>query len=135
LAIYGLAVAFIFIWVPWCGILEARNGKTRDFLGYSLVWSMPKPSAASIKYETARHAFNSSPHPPPGYSIVPPPNDLGFVPEVKEPEEPPGYISSFVYKQATVDYGRILLEFGALTGLLIMAWMIAPSPAHTGDRQ
>ena len=121
LACYGLAMAFAATWVPWRGGLAVRGGN-RDALGYGLIWSPPKPSVASVEYEAARDAYLSSLSvASPGYTIVPPSNSLGFIPN--EPKMPKDYISSFVYKSATVDYGRVGLEFAALSGLLLVAWM------------
>jgi hypothetical protein len=37
---------------------------------------------------------------------------------------PEGYISPGIYAWANVDYGRVLLEFGAVTGLLVVAWVL-----------
>jgi len=131
---YGLAVALVFTWVPWRGGREVRGGN-RDSLGYGLVWSPPKPSAASLEYEAARDANLKT---PPSNSAT---DSLGFIPSPQytivppSPKRPEGYISTFVYKSATVDYGQVLLEFGALTGLLLVVWMPTSSGPRTTDRQ
>ncbi len=147
LTCYGLALALVLVWVPWRGGLEVRGGN-RDTLGYCLVWSPPKPSPAFLEYESARDAYQRTTL---SYSRA---DDLGFVPSpqlaivaplkdgldwrdgivqpptpkptpaLQEPKKPEGYISSFVYASATVEYGRVSLEFGALTGLGIAGWAI-----------
>ena len=60
--------------------------------------------------------------------IVQPPNDVGFIPsqsKAQPPAEPKGY-TDYPYKLATstVDFGRVLLEFGALTGLFLVFWAV-----------
>jgi len=82
LAIYGLAVAFIFVWAPWHGsrteYVDARVHKPDAVnLGYALIWSTPSSKS--------------------GYS-------------------------SYAYESATIDYGRLGLEFGELTVFLLVVW-------------
>jgi hypothetical protein len=131
---YGLAVALVFTWVPWRGGLEVRGGN-RDSLGYGLVWSPPKPPPLSLEYEAARDAYLKA---PPSNSAT---GSLGFIPSPQytivppSPKRPEGYVSTFVYKSATVDYVQVLLEFSALTGLGIAAWSMAGLGLRTGDRE
>jgi hypothetical protein len=152
LAIYGLAVAFVLTWVPWRANVEAQGRKITYTLACGLIWSLPKPPAATIQYEAALHEYltpkpssvpvpdwrsgivpkSYSGGPPPGYVEVPPPESSP--PEGPAPKVPEDYIESSVYRFATVDYGRVLLEFGALTGLLLMVWMITPSVPSTKDQ-
>jgi len=46
------------------------------------------------------------------------------------PKMPDGYIPPAIYRWARLDYERVLLEFGALTGLLLVAWMFT----YTGGK-
>lgn len=122
------------------------------FLGYGPVWSQLKPPAAFVKYDTenTRYAeyqrlhesdciepspksgsgqdevLHFKPTPPPGkqYCIQSPAGvSPQAVPSV-QPQVPEGYISSEIYRWATLDYSRVLLEFCTLTALLLVAWML-----------
>jgi len=111
LTLYGVASAFIFVWVPWRGGPTIRGANT-EMLGYGFVWSGPVRPAAFIEYDKRLAESNKLDDP-----------RVGFVAD--RPKEPEGY-SQYPYKLATsnVDYGRVLLECGALTGLLLVAWML-----------
>jgi len=193
LTVYGVASAFIFVWVPWRGYETPIYQVPKDrwnstFLGYGLIWSQPRPPAEFVAYylEDIRYAedfakyqrshpwdcvdppaltkeeaaLGFKPDPPPGqhYCIGDPPLDLragyvgnehvqskesspssqtppkGYVevpapiqskePKPVRPRMPQGYISPGIYRWARLDYERVLLEFGALTGLLLVAWML-----------
>lgn len=105
LTIYGLALALIFVWVPWHGyepLLKVRADPTN--LGYGPVWSPPEPPASFIQYSD-----QLSKYVPFGGATL--------------PAQPAGYISPFAYKTASIDYGRVGLEFGVLTALLLIAWV------------
>jgi len=95
------------------------RGANTEVLGYGFVWSGPKRPAAFVDYDKRLVEYQNdrnkaNPEANSLYRIEPPP--------LKEPE---GY-SSYSYKVATstVDYGRILLEFGFLTALLLVTWMV-----------
>jgi len=157
LTLYGVASAFIFIWVPWRGYEAPIYQVPKDrwnsmLLGYGPIWSQVKPPANFVTYsledakysedyaryqrshqwdcvgptvitkEDAALGFKPDP-PPPGYCIVQPPGFAASPPPPKKPEVPEGYISPGIYRWARLDYERVLLEFGALTGLLLVAWM------------
>jgi hypothetical protein len=118
LTLYGLASAFIFVWVPWRGGPTMR-GANSEVLGYGFVWSGPRRPAAFVEYDKRLLEYEkdrNKPNPDPTslYRIEPP-----------HPKEPEGY-SSYSYKAATstVDYGRILLEFGFLAAILLVTWMV-----------
>jgi hypothetical protein len=164
LTLYGVASAFIFVWVPWRGYETPIYQVPKDrwnstFLGYGLVWSQLKPPAAFVKYDIEEtkyqrsHALDCIPDwksgivgfvlppdkeycvgqasgasPPPGYTEVAPPAQPPAAispppPRPKKPEAPDGYIPPGIYRWARLDFERVLLEFGALTGLLLVAWM------------
>jgi hypothetical protein len=78
LSVYGLALVFIFVWVPWRAYAVLRGRVYSATLGYGLIWS-PPAGPDWVQYSNA-------------------------------------YI---------VDYGRVGLELGALTGLLLVAWVSA----------
>jgi len=145
IAIYGLAVAFIFVWVPWCGYENPIYSVPKDrwnatFLGYCPVWSQPKPQEAFAEYDK-RYA---------AYEIASKEYDLAFVEyrarranpdywvnpqkpvEPTKPTKPDGYVSPLIFKSATVDYGRVLLELGALTGMLVVVWMLTAYASRSG---
>lgn len=118
LGVYGAASAFIFVWVPWRGGPTVR-GATTEPMGYGFVWSGPRRPAAYIEYdkrmadtERADAKYNSDPNS--AYSISSP-----------RPREPEGY-SAYPYKLATstIDYERVVLEAGALSGLLLVGWTL-----------
>jgi hypothetical protein len=132
LSIYGFAIAMIFIWVPWHGYEGPKERVNPTNLGYALVWSPPKPVSPYevVSPETAAQA-SSAAHKSDG----PPADKTGGVPDFI-PESPLPYTASpetfsiEAYKTATIDYGRVGLEFGALTALLLIAWVsprISPS--------
>src|SRR6266849_237545 len=154
LTLYGVASAFIFIWVPWRGYETPIYQVPKDrwnstFLGYGPIWSQVRPPARFVKYaiENAKYseyqrshewdcmasppitkeerALGFKPRPPPGkeYCIEPPQGEAS--PPPIPPSAPEGYIPPGVYQSAALDYGRVALEFGALTGLLLVAWMIS----------
>jgi hypothetical protein len=111
LAGYGIGLVVTFVWVPWRGyeVLKERGDPAN--LGYGLVWSPPEPPPSFIEYSSAVSKY------------VP-------VSGATLPAEPTGYISPFAYKTAAIDYGRVGLEFGALTALLLIAWVsprVSPS--------
>jgi hypothetical protein len=113
LTLYGVASAFIFIWVPWRGSIIDKGGNTR-FLGYGYIWSQPRQPAAFVEHD--KRLGESS--------------DRG---SPEKPKEPEGYISPFNYYSATIDYRRVFLEFGALTGLLLMAWMLTYAEGRSNE--
>src|SRR5713226_96531 len=93
LTLYGVALAFIFTWVPWRGGPTIKGANT-DVLGYGFVWSGPRRPAAFVEYdkrlvEYEKERNKATPDPNSLYRIEPPP--------VKEPE---GY-SSYSYKVTT----------------------------------
>ena len=131
------------IWVPWLGYENPIYPVPRDrwaetFLGYCSVWSQPKPPEAFVEYDK-RHA---------AYEIASKEYDLASIEyqarranpdywinpqkpvEPTKPTKPDGYISTLIYKSATVDYGRVFLEVGALTGLFVTMWVLT---AFTGQ--
>ena len=101
-----------------CGSPTVRGANT-EVLGYGFVWSGPRRPAEFIEYDKRLAKYNKEYN-----KLNPDPNSLYRIgtPPLKEPE---GY-SSYSYKVATstVDYGRILLEFGFLTALLLVTWMV-----------
>jgi hypothetical protein len=125
LSIYGVSMAFIFVWVPWRGYEVPKDRGNAANLGYGLVWSPPRPPAAFVQYyEAPKYEF-----PPPPLPTLPSPVPAagdrwrdGLV--TKYPPAPEGYISPFAYKTAAIDYGRVGLEFGALTALALGVWML-----------
>lgn len=124
LAIYGLTVAVIFVWVPWCGYDVPKERGNATNLGYGAVWSPPRPPAAFVQYDqAAKYEFA----PPPIPSVAPSnpgPSETwrdGLL--TKYPPMPRDYISPFAYKAATIDYRRVGLEFGALTAMLSVVWL------------
>lgn len=104
LALYGLAAASIFMWVPWRGYEVPKDRGNAANLGYGVVWAPPEPPAAFVEYYRQSTSGNN-------WQVVSP--------------VPSGYISPFAYKAATIEYGRVGLEFGALTGLALLAWVLA----------
>jgi hypothetical protein len=83
------------------------------------------------------NALGSKVNPPPGYVEVPAPKEKesdSLLQKPNEPRAPDGYFPSLTYGSIKVDYGRVLLEFGALTGLLLVAWMITPSVPAAKDQ-
>lgn len=90
-------------------------------MGYGFVWSGPKPPVVFVEYEKRLAEYQAS-HKPDWRNGL-----IGYQDEVR-PTEPEGYLQ-YPYKRATatVDYGRVLLEFGALTALLTVAWIVALS--------
>ena len=55
LTLYGVASAFIFVWVPWRGYETPIYQVPKDrwnstFLGYGLIWSQPRPPAEFVAY-------------------------------------------------------------------------------------
>jgi hypothetical protein len=113
-------------------------------LGYGFVWSGPRRPAEFIEYEKHLAEYNKSKGELDWETVIasmpqkagqaakpstPAKDNLGFVPNSpaapQPPKEPEGYLA-YPYKQSTaeVDYGRVLLEFGALTGLLLVSWIL-----------
>jgi hypothetical protein len=151
LTLYGVALAFIFVWIPWRGyqtpIYQAPRERWQStLLGYGPVWSQLKPPAAYSRYEASLAAYRSAvattpidlsagfvtpPKPPPGYVEVPPPKEAQPVPAPQAPKEPNGYMSTRIYRWARVDYGRILLEFGTVTSLSLVAWLLVSAEERT----
>jgi hypothetical protein len=123
IALYGVASAFVFIWVPWRGGPTVR-GATTEAMGYGFVWSGPTRPIAFVDYEK-RLAEYKVRHPGP-YTVEYPPETPPL-----PPTEPEGY-SGYPYKLATrtLDYGRILLEFAALTGLFLAVLMLTRGKAY-----
>jgi hypothetical protein len=111
LTIYGLALVSLFVWVPWHGYEGSKEKVNPTNLGYALVWSPPQPPA-----DFAQYSDEISKYVPVGGATLPP--------------QPVGYISSFAYKTATIDYGRVGLELGALTALLLIVW-VSPRVLHS----
>ena len=103
LIIYGLAVAFTFVWVPWHGYEGLKSRADPTNLGFALIWSPPEPPTEFVHYSDALSKFSPF---------------AGATP----PTAPAGNISPFAYKTASVDYGRVGLEFGALTVIFLVIW-------------
>ena len=111
LTVYGLALALVFVWVPWHGYEALKDRADPTNLGYGPVWSPPEPPASFGQYSD-----QLSKYVPVGGATL--------------PTQPAGYISPFAYKTASIDYGRVGLEFGVLTALLLIAWVspkVSPS--------
>ena len=160
-ALYGFASALIFLWVPWRGYENPVYAVPKDrwkptYLGYGPVWAPTKPPAAFVAYDTENakyaeyqrlhendcieqpqitkeeQALGFRPDPPLGkrYCVEPPTGQLRSSPPV-QPKMPEGYISPATYGWATVDYNRVLVEFGALTGLLLATLVLT----HAGGNR
>jgi len=71
----------------------------------------------------SKESSPSSQTPPKGYVGVPAPIQ-SKEPKPVRPKMPEGYISPGIYRWARLDYERVLLKFSALTGLLLVAWML-----------
>jgi hypothetical protein len=115
LAVYGLALALVFVWVPWRGYEGLKERVNPTNLGYAPVWSPPEAPASFVQYSDQLAKYV-----PFGGATL--------------PAQPVGYISPFAYKTATVDYGRVGLEFGVLTALLLIAWIAPASNASLPRR-
>jgi len=128
-------------------------------VGYGLVWSQPKQPAAFIEYvaEDANYRDYESAHllgkekncisPPPSEpqrkvdplnwrsGLVDPLNvTSGLVcgaPVPIKPKLPEGYLPSYAYESATIDYGRVGLEFGELTVILLVVWKFTAPRINT----
>jgi hypothetical protein len=153
LASFGLGLTVAFVWVPWRGGPSVRGGNT-EVMGYGFIWSGPRRPAAFVGYDKnlVEHQKKLAEYDTSfaeyekkledykkaqpsdwksglvGYNqdirerfalIAPPPSPPQ---PLKEPE---GY-SGFPYRRVTsaVDYERLLIEIGALSGLLLVGWVV-----------
>jgi hypothetical protein len=145
LAFYGVGLTLICIWVPWRGGSTFRGANT-EVLGYGFVWSGPERPVEFVEYDKRLADFNKLNKPvvetksEGPYTAVRPPQTQSNEPDWRSgivqppikaqpiqqpPAEPEGY-TAYPYKLATstVDYGRVLLELGALTGLFLLVWAV-----------
>jgi hypothetical protein len=62
------------------------------------------------------------------------PKSPGYPPPLQKPEAPEGYILPVTYRWADLDYEKVLLEFGALSSLLLVVWMLTSFADHVPDQ-